>query len=101
MKNYKLKSLSININNHLYLKADGFVFNEKNTHKSDLENAINAGFLEEVELDVKQLEKEAKAKADAEKKAADEAKAKNDARLAAKVKPEAEAKAKAEVKKEK
>jgi len=58
MANYKLKALSIHMNGRVYLKEEGFVFNEKNTSKTDLENAVNAGFLEEV----KEVEAKAEAK---------------------------------------
>lgn len=44
--NYKLKALSIHVNGRVYLKDEGFIFNEKNTNPVDLKNAFEAGFLE-------------------------------------------------------
>jgi len=61
MANYKLKALSIHMNGRVYLKEEGFVFNEKNTSKTDLENAVNAGFLEEEEVK-EEVKTESKAK---------------------------------------
>jgi hypothetical protein len=49
MKNYKLKALSLNINNRVYRTEDGFIFNEQNTDSTALKNAVDAGFLIEVE----------------------------------------------------
>jgi hypothetical protein len=62
MANYKLKALSIHMNGRVYLKEEGFVFNEKNTSKTDLENAVNAGFLEEVKEVESEVKTESKAK---------------------------------------
>ena len=48
VKNYKLKAITITLNNKIYRKEDGFVFNIQNTNQTQLELAVKAGLLEEI-----------------------------------------------------
>lgn len=48
VKNYKLKAITITLNNKVYRKEDGFVFNIQNTNQTQLELAVKAGLLEEI-----------------------------------------------------
>ncbi len=48
VKNYKLKAITITLNNKVYRKEDGFLFNIQNTNQTQLELAVKAGLLEEI-----------------------------------------------------
>ena len=48
VKNYKLKAITITLNNKVYRKEDGFVFNIQNTNQTQLELAVKSGLLEEI-----------------------------------------------------
>jgi len=48
VKNYKLKAITITLNNKVYRKEDGFLFNIQNTNPNQLDLAVNAGLLEEI-----------------------------------------------------
>lgn len=48
VKNYKLKAITITLNNRVYRKEDGFLFNIQNTNPTQLDLAVKAGLLEEV-----------------------------------------------------
>ena len=53
VKNYKLKAITITLNNKVYRKEDGFVFNIQNTNQTQLELAVKAGLLEEIVVKLK------------------------------------------------
>ena len=48
VKNYKLKAITITLNNKVHRKEDGFLFNIQNTNPTQLDLAVKAGLLEEV-----------------------------------------------------
>lgn len=53
VKNYKLKAISITLNNRVYRKEEGFVFNIQNTNQTQLDLAVKAGLLEEIVVKAK------------------------------------------------
>ena len=53
VKNYKLKAITITLNNKVYRKEDGFVFSIQNTNQTQLELAVKAGLLEEIVVKLK------------------------------------------------
>ena len=53
VKNYKLKAITITLNNKVYRKEDGFLFNIQNTNQTQLELAVKAGLLEEIVVKLK------------------------------------------------
>ena len=53
VKNYKLKVITITLNNKVYRKEDGFLFNIQNTNQHQLELAVKSGLVEEVVEKVK------------------------------------------------
>lgn len=53
VKNYKLKAITITLNNKVYRKEDGFLFNIQNTNQHQLELAVKSCLVEEVVEKVK------------------------------------------------